>query len=101
VYIHISAIEIQTTALILMKFGMEILLIAGKVPSRVATPYSHPWGKGALNRVWPASAASTVRLGENFLKKVVGHPCFSGVGSHFWTCNPDPEGSGPYVFLEP
>ena len=42
----ISAIEIQTTALILMKFGMAILLIAGKVPSWVATPYPHPRGQG-------------------------------------------------------
>ncbi len=45
VCVYISAIEIQTTALILMKFGMEILLNAGKVPSRFATPYPHPWGQ--------------------------------------------------------
>jgi hypothetical protein len=64
----ISAIEIQTTAPILMKFGIEILLNAGKVPSWVATPYPHPRGQMALNRVWPASAASTVRLGENYIK---------------------------------
>ncbi len=64
----ISAIEIQTTALILMKFGMEILLNAGKVPRWVATPYPHPQGLGALNRVLPAPAAPTVRLGENFIK---------------------------------
>ncbi len=51
-----------------MTFGKEILLNAGKVPSWVATPYSHPRGRGALNRVWPASVASTVRLGENFIK---------------------------------
>ena len=42
----ISVIEIQTTALILMKFGMEILLNAGKVPIWVATPYPHPQGQG-------------------------------------------------------
>ncbi len=47
----ISAIEIQTTAPILMKFGMEILLNVGKIPSWVATPYPHPQGQGALNRV--------------------------------------------------
>jgi hypothetical protein len=68
VCVCVSAIEIQTTALILMKFGMEILLNAGKVPSRVATPYPHPWCQGALNRVWPTSVASTVRLGENLIK---------------------------------
>jgi hypothetical protein len=61
----IYTIEIQTAAQILMKFGTEILLNAGKVPSWVATPYPHPRGQGALNRVWPASAASTIRLGEN------------------------------------
>ncbi len=33
----ISAIEIQTTVQILMKFGMEVLLNAGKVPGWVAT----------------------------------------------------------------
>ncbi len=64
----ISAIEVQSTALILMKFGMEILLNAGKVPIWVATPYPHPQARGPLNRVLPASAASTVRLGENFIK---------------------------------
>jgi len=51
-----------------MKFGMEILLNAGKVPIWVATPYPHPQARGPLNRVLPASAASTVRLGENFIK---------------------------------
>jgi hypothetical protein len=33
-----------------MKFGIEILLNAGKVPSWV-TPYPHPRGQRALNRV--------------------------------------------------
>jgi hypothetical protein len=51
-----------------MKFGMEILLNAGKVPRWVATPYPYPQGLGALNRVLPAPAAPTVRLGENFIK---------------------------------
>jgi hypothetical protein len=68
VCVCVSAIEIQTTAPILMKFGIEILINAGKVPSWVATPYPHPRGQGALNWVWPASAASTVKLGENFNK---------------------------------
>ncbi len=66
VCVCVSTIEIQTTALILMKFGMEMLLNAGKVPSWVA--YPHPRGQGALSRVWPASAASIVKLGENFIK---------------------------------
>ncbi len=32
--------------------------------------------------------------------KAVGHPHFSGGGSHFWTHHPDLEGLGTYVFLE-
>ncbi len=33
-------------------------------------PYTTtPGVRGALNRVWPASAASTVRLGKNFIKQ--------------------------------
>ncbi len=65
----VSAIEIQTTGQISMKFGMSILLIEGKVCSWDLTPYPNPWGQGALNRVWRASVASTVRFGENFIKQ--------------------------------
>jgi hypothetical protein len=39
-----------------------------------------PWGQGALNRVWRASTAATVRLGKLYKTKVVGKVCFSGVG---------------------
>jgi hypothetical protein len=66
---YISAIKIQTPALILMKFGMETLLNAGKVPSWVATPYPHPRGQGALNRVWPASAPKPLDLVKTLLNK--------------------------------
>jgi hypothetical protein len=63
---YISGIEIQTTRPITMKFGMGILLNGGKVCSWDLTPYPNP---GALNGVWRASAASTVQLGENFIRQ--------------------------------
>ncbi len=65
----VYSIEIQTTGLISMKFGMGILLNGGKVCSWDLTPYPNPQGQGALNGVWCASAASTVRFGENFIKQ--------------------------------
>jgi hypothetical protein len=61
-----------------------------------------PGVRGALNRVWRASTAATVRLGKKIYKtKVVGKVCFSGGGSYFLARNPDPEGPGPHVLLEP
>jgi hypothetical protein len=60
-YIYISAIEIQTTGQILVKYGMGIPLNGGKVLSWVSTPYPDPWGGGgAVNGVWWAPAASTI-----------------------------------------
>jgi len=43
-----------------MKFGMGILLNMGKVCSWDSTTYPNPWDQVALNRVWHASAASTI-----------------------------------------
>jgi len=67
----VYSIEIQTTGLISMKFGMGILLNGGKVCSWDLTPYPNPQGQGqgALNGVLCASAASTVQFGENFIKQ--------------------------------
>ncbi len=42
----VSAIEIQTTRLISMKFGMGILLYGGKVHSWDLPPYPNPQGQG-------------------------------------------------------
>ena len=42
----VSAIEIQTTKPISVKFSMGILLDTGKVRSWVATPYPDPRGQG-------------------------------------------------------
>ncbi len=56
----VSAIEIQATGPISMKFGIIILLNGGNVHSWDLTPYPNPRVRGALNRVWHASAASTI-----------------------------------------
>ncbi len=57
----VSAIEIQTTGPISMKFGMSILLNGGKVRRWDSKPHTPtPGVRGALNIVWRASAASTV-----------------------------------------
>jgi hypothetical protein len=98
----VSTIEIQTTGPISMKFGMSILLNGGRFIAGIQPPT--PGVRGALTRVCPASAASTVQFGKNFIlyktkvvkTKVVGCPCFSG-GVTFL----DPEGPGPHVILEP
>jgi len=42
----VSAIEIQTTGPISMKFGMGILLYGGKVCSWDSNPYPNPQGQG-------------------------------------------------------
>jgi hypothetical protein len=51
-----------------VKFGIGIYFDGKKVLKMVLTLYPDPQGKGALNRVWGASIASTVRLGKNFIK---------------------------------
>ncbi len=61
-----------------------------------------PRVRGALNRVWRASTASTLRLRNFFYKnKVVGKVCFSGGRSYFWARILDLEVPGPHVLLEP
>ncbi len=42
----VSAIEIQTTGAISIKFGMGMLLNMGKIHCWVATPYPYPQGQG-------------------------------------------------------
>ncbi len=53
----------------LVKFGIGIYFDGGKVLSMVLTLYPDPLGQRALNRVWRAYTASTVRLGKNFIKQ--------------------------------
>ncbi len=38
---------------------------------------------------------------KNYKTKAVGKICFSGGRSYFWARNPDLEGPGPHVLLEP
>jgi hypothetical protein len=52
-----------------VKFGIGIYFDGGKVLKMVSTLYPDPQGQGALNRVWRASTASTVRLGKKFIKQ--------------------------------
>jgi len=53
-----------------MKFDMGILLHGGKVYSWDSTPYPPPPRiRCALKGVRSASAASTVKVGENFVKQ--------------------------------
>ncbi len=47
---YISAIEIQTSGLISVRFGMGIFLNVGKVRSWVATPFPKPRGQGDPKR---------------------------------------------------
>jgi len=46
VWVCVSAIEIQTTEPISVKFGTGILLNGGKVFSLVLTSYPDSWGRG-------------------------------------------------------
>ncbi len=60
---------------------------------RLCTPT--PRVRGALKRVWGASRASNVRLGKKFIKqKLQGRTILVGA-------DPDLEGPGPHVLLEP
>ena len=74
----------------------------GQVIGYVLAPGVDPRGQGGPKQGLRASTAATVRLGKFFYKtKVVGKVCFRGGGSYFWARNPDPEGPGPHVLLEP
>jgi hypothetical protein len=52
-----------------VKFGIGIYFDGGKVLKMVLTLYPTPGVRGALNRVWGASTASTMRLGKKFIKQ--------------------------------
>ena len=72
----VFSIEIQTAGRIGTKFGMEVVLEGGKVLGGVSTRYT-PQVRGA-------SAASTVRFGENFIKqKLQGTPDLVRAGHLF------------------
>ncbi len=97
-----SAIEIQTTGTISMKFGMGILLYRGKVRSWDLSPYPNPRDQGGPKQGLLCLCSLNCLIWRKLYKtKVVGQPCFSGGGSHFWIRNLDLEGTGPHVLLEP
>ncbi len=56
------------------------------------------WG---VNGVVVALHPQLCDLAKKCKTKVKEHLHFIVGQSHFWTCHPDPEGLGPYVFLEP
>ena len=69
-----------------MKFGIGIYFDGEKVLKMVSTLYPNPGVRGALNRVWGASTASTVRLAKNFIKqKLYGRTVLVGADHIFGT----------------
>ena len=97
------SIEIQTAGRIGTKFGTEVVLEGGKVLGGFwpVPPLPTPPGMGCIKGVWGASGASTMRFDENFIKQMLqGNPDLVG-GSPIRVPNPDPEGPGPHVLLEP
>ncbi len=102
VYVCVSAIEIQTTELISMKFGIGILLNERKVCSWVATPYPYPHGQGGPK--WglvPLCILNRSTWWKLYKTEVVVCPWFNGGRYNFQIPNLDPEGPGPRVLLEP
>jgi hypothetical protein len=65
---RVSAIEIQTIGPISMKFGMSILLNGGRFVAMIR-PHTPAPGVRGVPKHGLASAASTVRFGENFIKQ--------------------------------
>ncbi len=65
----VSPIEIQTKRPIAMIFGISIVLNGGNVCNWDFTPYPKPRVQGVLNRVWRASAASSMKIGKTFANK--------------------------------
>ncbi len=47
---------------------VSVVNLVGSRPPR-PSPDPKPGVRGAVNRVWGASTASTVRLGKNFIKQ--------------------------------
>ncbi len=85
-----------------MKFGIGIYFDGEKVLKMVATLYPDPRGQGGPKQDLESIYSLNCETRQIFYKtKVVGKVCFSGGGSYFWAYNPDLEGRGPHVLLEP
>ena len=98
----VSGIEIHTVGPILTKFGMGTQLYKGQVIGYVSAPGVEPQGQGGpkqgLESIYSRNRETRKKI---YKTKVVGKVCFSGGGSYFRARNPDPEGPGPHVLLEP
>ncbi len=80
----VSALEIQTTGPISMKFGMSILLNGGKVHSYDSTPYPNPRGQGGPKDCLACFCSLNSSIWQKLFKtKVVGRPCLVGAGHIF------------------
>ena len=86
----------------MVKFGIGIYFDGRKVLSMVSTLYPDPWGQGGPKQGLGCIYSLNRENRQKFNKtKVVGKDCFSGGGSYFWAPNPDLEGPGPHMLLEP
>jgi hypothetical protein len=85
-----------------VKFGIGIYFDGGKVLETVSTLYPDPRGQGALKQGMGCIYSLNRETSQKIYKtKVVGKDHFSRGGSYFWDPNPDLEGPGPHVLLEP
>jgi hypothetical protein len=61
-----------------------------------------PWGQRGPKQGLESMYRLNHETRQKFYKtKFVGKVCFSGGRSYFWAHNPDLEGPGPHVLLEP
>jgi hypothetical protein len=85
-----------------VKFGIGIYFDGEKVLKMVSTLYPDLQGQGGPKQGLGCIYSLNRETRNFFYKtKVVGKDHFSGGGSYFWAHNPDLEGPGPHVLLEP
>ncbi len=85
-----------------MKFGIGIHFDGEKVLKMVSTLYPDPRVQGGPKQGLGYIYSLNRETRQKFYKtKVEGKDHFSGGGSYFWDANPDLEGPGPHVLLEP
>jgi len=80
---------------------MGAYLYKGQVIGYVSALGVDPRGQGGPKQGLESIYSRTRETRKFFYKTNVGKVCFSGGGSYFWARNPDPEGPGPHVLLEP
>jgi hypothetical protein len=85
-----------------VKFGTGIYFDGRKVLKIVSTLYPDHRDQGALKQGMGCIYSLNREARQKFYKtKVVGKDRFRGSGSYIWDANPDLEGPGPHVLLEP